>query len=71
MNGRFKLQGTPKKTQIKLYSGMVLLILLCGSENWTVKARDARIKTTSEMKCVRNTAGNSLTDYKTDTEIAK
>jgi hypothetical protein len=27
--------------------------LLCGSENWTIKARDVRRITAAEMKCMR------------------
>jgi len=34
--------------------------LLCGSETWTVKARDARRITAAEMKYVRRTAGHTL-----------
>jgi uncharacterized C2H2 Zn-finger protein len=42
--------------------------LLYGSENWTIKARDAR---RTEMKYMRKTAGYTWTDYKTNTEIAE
>jgi hypothetical protein len=31
----------PKKTRIKLYNTLALPTLLYGSENWTIKARDA------------------------------
>jgi hypothetical protein len=35
------------------------------------KARDARRITVAKMKCMRKTAGNTWTDYKTNTEIVK
>jgi hypothetical protein len=43
-----------------------LAVLLCGSETWTVRARDARRITAAEMKCMRRTAGYTWTDYKTN-----
>jgi hypothetical protein len=45
--------------------------LLCGSENWTISAKDARRITAAGMKCIRKIAGCSWTDHKTITEIAK
>jgi hypothetical protein len=47
--------------------------LLYGSENWTVKARDATRITATEMKYTRRirTAGETWTDHKTNTEIAE
>jgi hypothetical protein len=44
------------KTRIKLCNTLALPTLLYGSENWTIKARDARI-TAAEMKYMRITAG--------------
>jgi hypothetical protein len=44
--------------------------LLCGSETWTIKARDARRIATAEMKYMR-TVGYTQTDYKANTQIAK
>jgi len=44
--------------------------LLCGSETWTIKARDARRIIAAEMKYMRRTAGYTWTDYKTNTQIA-
>jgi hypothetical protein len=38
---------------------------------WTIKARDARRITAAEMKYMRRTAGYTLTDRKTNTEITK
>ena len=37
----------------------------------TTKARDARRITAAEMKYMRRTAGQTWTDYKTNTQIAK
>jgi hypothetical protein len=44
---------------------------LYGSETCTIKAKDARRITAAEIKYVRRTAGDTLTDYKTNTQIAK
>jgi hypothetical protein len=49
----------PQKTRIKLYSTLALPTLLYGSENWTIKARDARRITAAEMKYMRRTAGHT------------
>ena len=45
--------------------------MICGSETWTIKARDARRITAAEMKYMRRTAGYTWTDYKTNTQITK
>jgi hypothetical protein len=45
--------------------------LLCGSETWTIKARDATRITAAEMKYMRRTAGYTWADYRTNTQIAK
>jgi hypothetical protein len=45
--------------------------LLYSSENWTIKATDARRITESEVKYMRKTTGNTWTDYRTNTETAK
>jgi len=45
--------------------------LLYGSENWTIKATDARRITAAEIKYMRRTAGYTWTDYKTNGQIAK
>jgi hypothetical protein len=41
-------------------------VLLCGSETWNVKARDARRITAAEIKNIRRRAGCNWTDYKTN-----
>ena len=53
-----------------MYS-VALLVLLYGTETWTVKASDARRITAAEMKCMRGTAGYTWTDYKTNTQITR
>jgi len=46
--------------------------LLHGSENWTIKAREAsRRITAAKMRYTRKTAGYTWTYYKRNTEIAK
>jgi hypothetical protein len=45
--------------------------LLYSSESWTIRARDARRITATEMICMRKTAGYIWSDYKTNTETAK
>ena len=52
----FRPQKTLKKT-IKVYNTLALQVLLCGSETWTVKTRNARRLTAAEMKYMRKTAG--------------
>jgi hypothetical protein len=53
----FRPQKTLQKTRIKLYNTLALLVLLYGSETWTIKASDARRITAAEMKYARRTAG--------------
>ena len=67
----FRPQTTLKKTRKKLYNTLVLPVLSQGSENWTIKATDARRITASEMKYERKTAGYTWADDTTNTEIAK
>jgi hypothetical protein len=43
-----------RKTRIKLYNTLDFPVLLYGSETWTVKARDARRITATEMKYNNN-----------------
>ena len=38
INNTFRAQKTLKKPRIKLYNALALPALLCGSENWTIKA---------------------------------
>jgi hypothetical protein len=60
----------PKKTRIKLYNTLALPTLLYGSENWAIKARDARRIRAAGKKYMR-TAGCTWTDHKPNKEIAK
>ena len=71
ISNTFRPQKTSKKTRIKLYNTLELPALLYGSENWTIKARDARRITAAHMKYMRKTAGYTLTHYKTNKEIEK
>jgi ABC-type ATPase involved in cell division len=65
-------QRKPKiRTRIKLYNTLALSTLLHSSENWTIKARDARRITAAEMKYMRRRVGYTLTDHKTNTDTAK
>jgi hypothetical protein len=66
----FRPQQILKKTTIKLHNTLSHLVLLYGSETWTIKASDARRITAAEMKYMR-TAGYTWTDYKTNAQIAK
>ena len=59
-----------KKSRMKFYNTLALLVLLYGSETWTIKARDARRIIAAKMKYMR-TAGYTLTDYKTNTQLTK
>jgi hypothetical protein len=61
----------PKKNGIKLYNTLALPTLLYGSENWTIKARDATRVTTVDMKYMRRTAGYTWTDLKINTDLTK
>jgi hypothetical protein len=49
----FKPRKTIKKTGIKFYNTLALPTLLYGSENWTIKTRDATRITAAEMKYMR------------------
>jgi len=70
LNNVCRPQKTPKKTRIKLYNTLALPVLLYGSETGTIKASDDRRITAAEMKYMR-TAGYTLTEYKTNEQIAK
>jgi hypothetical protein len=60
----FRQHKTLKEKRIKFPA------LLYGSENRTIKVRDARRRITAvDMKYMRKTAGYIWTDYKTNTEI--
>jgi hypothetical protein len=56
------------KTRIKLHNTLAPPALLYSSENWTIKERDTRRITATEMKYIR-TAGYNWTD-KANTDIA-
>ena len=71
INNMFTQQKTLKKTRIKEKSTIVFPALLCGSENWNIKARDAERITTAETKYKRKTARHTWTDYKPNIQMAK
>jgi hypothetical protein len=50
---------------------LALPVLLYGSKTRTIKVRDARRITATEMKYMRRTTGYTWRDYKTNTQIAK
>jgi hypothetical protein len=56
---------------MKLHNTLALPVLLYGRETWTIIARDARRMRAAEMKYMRRIAGNTWTDYKTNTQITK
>jgi hypothetical protein len=56
---------------IYLYNTLAFPLLLHGSENWTIQAREARKITAAEMKLMRKAAGYTWTDYQTNNETAK
>jgi hypothetical protein len=56
---------------MQLYNTLSLPTVLHGSENWIIKARNARRITVAEMKYISSKAGYTWTDYKRNTEIAK
>jgi DNA-binding sugar fermentation-stimulating protein len=71
LNNVCRPQEILKETRIKLYNTLALPVLLYGNETWTIKARDARRITTTEMKLMRRRAGYAWIDYKTNEQIAK
>jgi hypothetical protein len=66
----FRLQETLKKTRIKSRNTMALSASLPRSENWNIRAREARRITTAEIKHMRKSEGYTRTDYKTNKVIA-
>jgi hypothetical protein len=50
----FRPKKPLKKIEIKLYNTLALPTLLYGSENWTIKSRDARRITAAEMTYENN-----------------
>jgi hypothetical protein len=64
VNNVFRPKKSLKKTRIKLYNTLAIPALLCGSESWTIKARDATRVTAGEMRYERGTAGHTWTHHK-------
>ena len=70
INNTFRAQKTLKKTRIKLHNTLALPALYTVVTIGRLQQDTKRI-TAAEMKYIRNTAGYTWTDYKTNTEIAK
>jgi DNA polymerase III gamma/tau subunit len=71
INNTFKPKKALKKTRINLHNTLALSVLLYGSENWNVKARDASRITIAEMKYIWIAAEYTQADHKTNTERAR
>jgi hypothetical protein len=69
INNIFKPNKVRKNTIIKLYSTLALPVLLYGSENRTIKAKDKARLISAEIKFMRRTAGYIWPDFKQNTEI--
>jgi len=54
---------------MKLYNALALPAFLDGSENWTIKVRDARRMTAARMKYMGKTAGYTWPGHKTYTDV--
>ena len=63
MKNVFRPQKTSKKSRTSMYKTLGLPALLYRSENWIIKARDARRITAAEIKYMRKTAGYTSADY--------
>ena len=57
ITGMFRPEKTLKKTIIKLHNTLILPVLLYGTENCIIKAKNAGTITAAEMKHKRKTAG--------------
>jgi hypothetical protein len=57
INNIFKLNRVRKNTRIKLYSTLVLPVLLYGNETCTIKTKDKARLIFAEMKFMRRTTG--------------
>ena len=62
---------TSRKTRIKSNNTQALSASLYGTENWNIKARDARRIKAAETKHMRKSVGYTWKEYKTNTETAK
>lgn len=71
INNTCKRQKTLEKKRIKPYNTLVLPALLYGSENWTIKARGARITTAAEMIYMRKIPGYTWADLKQTQRLQK
>jgi hypothetical protein len=70
-NNAMTPQKPLKQRRGNLYNTLALPVLLDGSENRTIQARDARRITAAEIKYMRKTAEYTGTDYKTNTDCER
>jgi hypothetical protein len=66
-----KIIKSPEADQIKIYNTLVIPILLCGSEAWTLKERDKPRITAAEMKLMSKTAKYTWQDHKRNQDITE
>jgi len=71
INNMFRPQKPLKTMKIKLYHTLALPAPFYSSENWTIRARDARRKTAAKMKYMSETAGYTWTDYTINMVMSK
>jgi hypothetical protein len=69
INNIVKPNKVRKNTRMKLYFTLALPVLLYGSESCTIKAKGKARLISAEMKFMRRTAGNILSDFKQNSEI--
>jgi hypothetical protein len=71
INVIFKPSKVQKQTRIQIYNTFALPTLLCGSENWTMKANDKTRITAAETRFMRKTSKYVWSDYKRNYDILK
>jgi len=71
INNICRPKKTLNKTRIKLYNILFLTALLHGSENWTIKARGARITRAAEIIHMIKIPGYTWTDLKQTQRLQK
>jgi hypothetical protein len=69
LNNVLKPNQIHKTTRLKVYNTLAVPTLIYGSGMWTLIKQDKTRLTTSEMKCLRKTAGYTLMDHKQNEEI--
>jgi hypothetical protein len=59
------------QTRLRICNTLVIPILLCGSEAWTLKEQDKSRITAAEMKFMRKTAKYTWQDHRRDQDITE